>query len=170
MVVTPSTITATLTRRTWPGAMIFSRRVSETSKFWRSRLWVALRELPPASPETSPSGRFEATVTPGLVPLALSLDSSTSEEIATRLSGSMVRSVTVSLSIAESMLTSTMARPGPTRASSRRSMLARSVASRSLPPAPPASGSSLPASTTPLAESITATASGAMPATAEETR
>ena len=163
-------MTATLMRRTWPGAMMRSRRVSETSKFCRSRLSVAVRELLPASPDTSPSGRFDATVTPGLVPLALSLNSSTSEEIATRLSGSMVRSETVSLSIAVSTLTSTMARPGPTRASSSRSMLALSVASRSVAPPGPLSGSSSPARTMPFAESITATASGAMPATAEETR
>ena len=143
-------MTATLMRRTWPGAMMRSRRVSETSKFCRSRLSVAVRELLPASPDTSPSGRFDATVTPGLVPLALSLDSSTSEEIATRLSGSMVRSETVSLSIAVSTLTSTMARPGPTRASSSRSMLALSVASRSVAPPGPLSGSSSPARTMPL--------------------
>ena len=82
----------------------------------------------------------------------------------------MVRSETVSLSIAVSTLTSTMARPGPTRASSSRSMLALSVASRSVAPPGPLSGSSSPARTMPFAESITATASGAMPATAEETR
>ena len=50
-------------------------------------------------------------------------------------------------------------------------MLARSVSARSfgLPPWP-SKPSSLPASTTPRAESMTATASGAIPATAEETR
>ena len=57
--VMPSTITATLMRRTWPGRITRSRRVSETSKFCRSRLWLdcaaaARRRLP----STSPSGRL----------------------------------------------------------------------------------------------------------------
>ena len=112
-----------------------------------------------------------ATVTPGALPEAFSELCSVSELIATRLSGSMMRSVIVWLSISASTLTSTMALPGPTRASSSRWMLARMVSARALGlAAPPVSGSSLPASTTPAAESITATASGAMPATAEETR
>ena len=63
--------------------------------------------------------------------------SSTSERIATRLSGSIVRSVIVWLSISASTLTSTIALPGPTRASSRRWMFARSVSARSLAPARP---------------------------------
>ena len=133
----PSTMTATLIRRTWPGWTMRSRRVSETSKFCRSRLWVDDRVLSLGSPPTSPSGRLLATVTPGEVPCAFSELSSTSEEIATRLSGSIVRSVMVWLSISASTLTSTIALPGPTRASSRRWIFARSVSARSLAPASP---------------------------------
>ncbi len=105
----PSTMTATLIRRTCPGSTTRSRRVSETSKFWRSRLVVALRLLLPWLDPTSPSGRLLATVTPGLVPLAFSALSSVSVLIATRLSGSTVRSLIVWLSMSASTLTSTMA-------------------------------------------------------------
>jgi hypothetical protein len=90
--------------------------------------------------------------------------------IATCLCGSTVRSVMVWLSMSASTLTSTIARPWPTRASSMRWMLARIVSARAFGLPGPLSASSLPARTTPFAASITATASGATPATAEETR
>ncbi len=136
-------MTATLTLRMAPGTITRSRRVSETSKFCRSLLWFAERWLLSPSAPTSPSGRLLATVTPGALPEAFSVLCSVSELIATRLSGSMMRSVIVWLSISASTLTSTMALPCPTRALSRRwkRLLARIASARALGlAAPPVSG------------------------------
>ena len=120
-------------------------------------------------PAASPSGRLDATVTsPPPASFELLVISSVSVLIATRFVGSNLRSRISSVSVTVSTLTSTIALPKPTRASSSRSTRSRSICA--LSSAPDAGAASSTALISVPFASITATSSGERPETADATR
>ena len=158
-------MTATLILRTWPGWITRSRRVSETSKFCRSRFWFELRWCcsgVAADVAVRQVARHRHARRRPLRALGALLGLGADRHPALGVDGALGDGLAVHVGVDVDLddrpalaRRAPRAAAGCWRAASRRGSFGL--------PAPPFSASSLPASTTPRAESITATASGATP-------